>query len=289
MCLCVKLPFNNFTGITNLIIIVVNLSNEKMRSQSMNIYFSAQSVSDIIIIICYLFQCISDIIPLTSMYCKLLMFIVFVAYTFTGYITSVVSVDRLLRSYYPTRFLFKNKLKFQLIFILLSTMIVALACSTNYFTFDLIELDVEGNSEINYGHPNILSGLINDIFMVIISGIVPIIVIIFSTILIGVKMRDVKKKLNMGINSKTIRFMRIIFILNIYFLITQVPVCVAFIVSNYFISNNLKSKFYGFLYDSSNAISLFFNSFSMFIYLIINRMFRKRFLEIVSSICTCRF
>lgn len=284
VCVCL---FMSIGIITNIIVIAVNLSDEKMRSQAMNIYFSAQSVSDIIIIVCYLFQCIPDIIPMSSIYCKLLMFIVFVAYTFTGFITSVVSIDRLLSSYYPTRFLFKNKLKFQVIFIILSAFIVALACSTNYFSFDLINSDGV-NSTIYCGHPNVLFGLINDVFMVIISGVIPILIMFFSTILLGIKIRTLRKKLNNNVNSKTVRFMRIIFILNIYFLVTQVPVCVAFIVSNYFISKDLSSQFYRFLYDISNAISLCYNSFSMFVDLIINRMFRKRFIEIANSLCIWR-
>jgi hypothetical protein len=268
--------------ITNLIVIAVNLSNEKMRAQSINIYFSAQSISDILIIICYLFQSIPDILPLSSIYCKLLMFIVFVAYTFTGYITGVVSIDRLLTSYYPARFLFKNKLKFQVMFVIVSALIISIACSTNYFSFDLIVLD-ETNSTIYCGYPDVYFGLINGIFMVSISGIIPIIVIFLSAILLGIKIRKVKKRINSINNRRTIRFMKIIFIYNIYFIITQVPVCAAFIISNYLISNN--ANFYGFLYDFTNVLSLCYNSFSLFVYLFINRIFRKRFIEMFNCYC----
>lgn len=276
-------------GVTsNLMVLIVLLSDFKIRAHPVNIYLATLTLPDTVRIIIYLFQAIPTIVPISPIYCKILMGSLNTSYSLSNFFNAVVSIDRLLSVYYPKKFLFKNKLTFQLKFIFISFLVYIIACSTSYFIFTEIKEEIN-NITVSYcAYDQTFYGLLNDIYILFIANIIPIVLMTCSAILLTKRLVKLSKNLRKHVDMKSKNFIKLILTLNIYFVVTQLPVCILIILEHFSLATKMNPELFIFVYNVSNILSLTYYSFSFFVYFSINKMFRLRFIEMVKSLCFIR-
>lgn len=276
--------FMSFGLIGNLMVFIVLMSNSEMRSQPSNVYLATLTIPDTILVIIYLFQAIPSLVPLTPDFCKLTMDLVITAYSLSSLFNAVVSIDRLLSVYFPKKFVFKNKASFQLKFIFVTFILYFIACSTNYFLFTQIKVNI-GNLTLSHcGYNDRWYGFINDIYLFTLSHAISIIVMITSALLIAYKLIKISKSLQRDLDLKSKKFIRIILILNIYYIVTQLPICIVTMLRHFSVALKMDRNLTIFLYDITNFLSVIHNAFSFYVYFCINKLFRKRLLNIFKSL-----
>ena len=191
------------------------------------------------------------------------------------------SLDRYLSVKYPTKFKFREKFKFQLIAILLLCSLVSLIDAP----FAILA-DINNSSSCSGVAPKYMPFITNQqasFFMVFLSAlmetILPCSIMVLSTCFIGYELIVLKKKtVNKKNFKKEKKMLKTLSSLNIFFFITTAPYSILILV--YLILNG---HFYGTLsYYIFHNVYRIYSSFSFFIFLASNTLFREHFISLIS-------
>lgn len=215
-----------------------------------------------------------------SIYCKIIIYFNNVTPIFASWMLAILSIDSAFYLFYPNKFNFLRKYKFQLGIILVSyTISSALVIQLVV----LITPDPLITSVMNcvYYAPNYYDLRIYFTVYFLLYAIVPFIVMIATSILMIKKLESINKNANRTGTKKRRRFARTILGSNLYFIASILPYCIVnisvLIIQYVFVVIPLDIFAYMSLANSiANIILYIYYSTQIIIHVFCNRLFRQR-------------
>jgi len=201
-----------------------------------------------------------------------------VSTTFSGWIIVLTSVDTFLSVKYPTKFQFVKSFKAQIIIILSLSVLFCSLYSTDWIymvinpEFGCLVVKAKTaktSKKAKTFYLNIILGCLSIIF--------PFLFMLLTNILIFLQLLK-KSQINRNNFKRAKNLFRVSVGLNFLFLISTMPALIVFLISN--LSNVVFSSspvFFLFL----NLLSYIYYSLDFFVYLIANRLFRKKFYDLI--------
>ena len=199
--------------------------------------------------------------------CILINYVSAVFDTFSAWMIVLTSTDIYLTVKYPTKFLFRKKINYQMIII---SILFILFCSlySPYFIYTTIDP--------NYGCIAVsfeIAFYINLYFLILFT-VLPFIIMAITNSLTYLHLQ--KRQINQNNSKKAKRLFKTSLGLNLFFLISNIPVSTVFIIGN--ISN---INFSNVIYNIFKLITYAYFSLDFFIYYIANRLFRVYFFYLI--------
>ena len=204
--------------------------------------------------------------------CKLTYFFAnFLPYT-SAWLLVLNSIDRLVSIKYSKRFLFKNKLKFQITVV--SIIFLIFGClNIQYLIYQDVVIFDKNNITLSYCESVGYNINVYTIFIAfVIQVIIPFIIQIIISILLGYYIIKMKKKLDKSY-QKEVKFVVTIISMDTFNLLTCVPYFLFGFI--FFFFPKLNSVRFLIVIDALQSV---YYSTQMFVFLICNRLFRAQFL-----------
>lgn len=266
--------------------------SKTFKGQSMRVYNPAILISDIVpLVLGSSFYWAHYLFVTNEIYCKVVIYLSNVTPIFSSWISAILAVDRVLFIFYPNRFTFLKKLKFQcaciiFAFILPSILILQLVIQLVPSPFN--------NPLVNcvYLTPPGYNSQIYFIVYFICFALLPFLIMIICSTLMIAKLKKIKKnvgKTNDAETSKLNRkFSRSVLGSNVFFLISVLPYCILNIISFILQSQNaVLLDTYAYLslsYSISNLLLYIYYSTPIIIHILCNRLFRQTFMRCFSCL-----
>ena len=208
-----------------------------------------------------------------SLSCKLYLYFFFIPFQTSPWIISMSSVDRYLSIKYPKSLGFRNKFGFQMTAIII-IVVAIIMIDTPFLIYHDVVSNETGCAPTTYQVQFYLD-ILNDL----VSTIIPFCFMISTTLLTAYLLINQKAKLK--VNSKKLKkemqLIKILFALDFYFLICNLPCCILTIVDDVLGINYFNTLSFYIL----NALSNVFFSCDFFIYFSFNKLFKRRFISLL--------
>ena len=268
-------------GLIGNIMILLILTKRKFRNVSIFRYSIVSAVNDTLVLATMWPFCLPNGFHMNtySINCKLIQYFGYLFYQFCPWIIVVSAIDRLLSVKYPTRFLFRTKIRFQAT--ILSSIFITLVLIDIPF-YMVYDIQVNGN-ETYCGSSDIKSQFYIDISSSLISTIIPFASMIFSTTIIGHHFLIKKKQLQQNRKRwhNEVQLVKILLAMNCFFFICNLPFCIQQLTFDGLAINNQTYFYQLFVYNLTNNLIYVHNAFSFFLYLSCNKLFRNHFLVMI--------
>ena len=263
----------------NLISIAIFKSKEFKKLPEM-FYLIACCIMNIITILYLPIMFLSPIWIMTSITCKLYPGAFNVIIKVQAWIIALGSFDRMITTLKPHSFKWKDNLKFRIIAIV--TILVIIGIESFPVVYYLDPLKTPNNiTSCTYPAALNLPWIIYyyKYEYLLFRVILPFLVMIISSVIITWKMCRMKNQLrsNRPNNQKEKNLFKSLLALDLFFILFRVPMLVYVIISN-----NSQTFFNSLIYAAVLAIGLISNVFFFLIMIIINKLYRKIFREILS-------
>ena len=202
--------------------------------------------------------------------CKLFLFVNQIFGIFNSWILVLSSFDRCLSIKAP-HFKQRNQLKYQLLAIM-AVLIMSILINIPYAEY----FDIQQVSNMTMCYTTNSNTFINfTIANSIVWAIIPFLLMIFSTCLIGFHSMPKKCTLN-----KSRKYVKLIIILDIYFLVCNLPSAIFNIVYSVLTLYNIKcvttnEVLFTYIYNLCSFLNAFYYSFDFFVVLFCNKPFRS--------------
>lgn len=209
-----------------------------------------------------------------SLSCKLYLYLFYIPFSASPWTFSLSSIDRYLSVKYPANKT-KNKFKYQLLAIILVTISISLVYIPFYIYHDIDTVNGTGCVPTSF-----LIEFYLDLLDTVVSTVIPFTIMIVSTCLISYQLVTQKAKLQQNKKKfeKEMQLIKTLCIMDIYFLICNLPYCVLTVVDDL-----MGINYFGtFAFYVLNALTYVFSSCDFFVYLIFNKLFRKHFFSMIS-------
>ena len=286
--------------IGNLVVFAIYI-RKKFRAVAMSRYLAMLAICNIVSTLTLLFTIFNIEWAKTDTFCKYYTFIRYCDVQFAAWLLVLNSIDRLLTIYYATKStnilvvkLFITNFKFQVFVILLIfTLIIAIN-----IPFILYSTYFKTNGSC--GLPERV-GLIVDILDMLTSTVIPFIIMLATSIMIIKMLSKSRNRLNAnqnvrtsestasifnkikslninngGNNRRDYQFAKTVIILNLLFLICNLPICILLIIWNYYsftdpyVESQIKLG-----YSIFSIFIYCYSAMPIFIYLKVNTIFRR--------------
>ena len=271
--------FFTVVGVISNILVIAIFSMKDLRVIPMNRYLLVLAVADLIIIMFIWPQNIPTLYEKNTVSCKSVWYTIASIFNFCAYIPMIVSIDRYVAVCHSHKFQIRKKLSFQFIILFIFFVISALLAAPLSIFYDAFS---DGNSTFCAPtSPTIIFYV--DLYNMIFTFVVSFIIMVTTAILITKQRLITRKRLNSDAKraKKDNILTKTMFGTNLFFLIVIAPVFLSVLYSDYQMMNSTDLWTASFIYDIANAVSLIHNSFSFFVYFICNKIFRKKFLEMI--------
>ena len=214
-----------------------------------------------------------------SISCKMFYFFFYVPFQMTPWLLTLSSVDRYLSVKCPTTFKFRLKFKYQFLAIIILTIAICLVNIPTVMYHDVVYVSGFGN-ECSTTDFKIQFKL--DIFNLVFAILIPFLVMIISTTLIGLQLIENKTKLNKAkadrlAFKKEVKLIKILSVMDLYFLLFNLPYTIVTIYNDVQGLNSL-NQLVLYIVD---IFAYIFSSCDFFIYLCFNKLFKKHFLKMI--------
>ena len=194
--------------------------------------------------------------------CVLFYYIGYVTLTFSAWANVIASVDTYALIKFRKRFEFRQKLNFQLMIMLIT---FAISCLINLPHYFQVVCRVSCSNSESYFHVA---------YLTIIEIILPFtLMVIFTSLIFHELIASRKKVANQGNLKKRVRIFKIMFGINLLFLICHLPQSIVTIIYISKCTPYLEKIYFYFTY-----LRFFYFYLDIFIYFIANKRFRKYFL-----------
>lgn len=282
---------NRFNITTSILISIIGVAcntitffiftSKSFRDQSMNRWLAALAITDTIVVLFVWPQNLPNIYAATTFNCQMIQFAIIFTYTMCSFLITITSIDRMLAVVYPTKFAFRKKLWCQALVLLITCILTAIFNSPYFIYFGAVQ---ESNvTSCHYTTPFV--NIYVDIFLLIIYLVMPVVIILICTIAIYHKLHSLKLKSGRLTNSNKDTYLtKTIFGTTLFYFVMNAPVDIAVIFTDYNLYYYRNVNLNVFIYNFLNFVSLLHNSCSFFVYLLCNKMFRMKFLSILSII-----
>ena len=208
-----------------------------------------------------------------SINCKSIMFTSSMFNSVTPWFILLSSFDRFLSIKYPLTYQYRKNLKYQIFAIFIITVVMILLNIPEFIFFDVTK-DENNVTSCGYSDENALAC---DIYYELFSLFVPFGLMIIITSLIGYIL--IKNKTSLQTNEtkykKNKHLIKVLIVLDLYFLICNLPYGIFTI---YYAVLNINA-YNSVGYTIVNDLTIVYNSFNFFVYMLSNKNFRKYFLE----------
>ena len=245
------------------------------RKVAMFRYLILTTISDMLGSIMNLFGNYQNILQVNNyvINCKLFYYITNLPFTITPWIIVLSSIDRYISVKFPTRFQFRNQLKYQAIAILATFSAILLLNLPILFSMTLLD----GNQTI-CGFVDSYASFEIDILNAVFQTFIPFLIMILTTFLIACELYNKKKILKGKKLKNEIQFVKVLFSMNLFFLITYLPYSILLITDDL-----LGVVYFGTIsYDTVMIVNNMFFSLDFFVFFISNKRFRKHFLSMIN-------
>ena len=218
----------------------------------------------------------------SDMFCQTWEFLGYTTYSIYPWINALNSVDRLVSFKYSTKFEFRKKLNFQII-IIGTIFVVALLCNVPYFVFfqesntpSVCEIETPFRAFLLYSTT------------IVLADTIPLLIMITTTILILQYLVEQKKKIQRNKKNfkREIQFVKSVLIMDIWLAVCLIPFCVINLSKSIFGLNGISYNFWQLLHDCVEMLIIIHSSFSFFLYLICNKLFREYFFSMIKNVDT---
>ena len=279
-----------FTFITTIILTAVGFIGNTMtilfilrpeiRNISLFRYILVTMINDCLILVSMWFFMFPEIFMFNTESCKLTTFWCILVFKFSGWIVVVSLVDRLLSVKFPTKFKFRNQLKYQALILVIILFLLGLLTIVNFTYYDMHGLTNKNKTFCRIATPQIQFYLI--LFDSVIAIIIPFILMVIMSIIIGDYLIKKRKSLKMTKEfKKEIRLIKLMISMSSSFLLFNLPFYILQL-TNYVISINDPSFFgsnyiFNFIKSITFQINYTYSSFGFFVCLLSNNVFRKYF------------
>ena len=264
-------------GLFGNIISIFVFNDKELRKQPPAFYLIVLSILNIVTLFYLPFAVLPNIWMINGMTCKFYGGMTLLIGEIQSIVTAICSLDRLITVFKPFEYLFKNKMRFQIPFVLIvSIAIAAFLVPVPYFynqettsdnqTFCAFSNDPQVIWALNYFK----------IQFILFRAIIPFLLMIVSSSLIYWKIKSNKNKLGtFNANQKKAYQLGItLIVMDILFILFRLPTLI-----NTAINSNAADKIvYSFIYSSFVLITALHYSFSFLIFIIFNKVYRQQFL-----------
>jgi len=261
-----------FIGIPGNFMIIYIYTRENFRKVPMFRYFIVSTLFETINLLLY-WPLISSSINSNSLFCKLSQYLSYLVSLNISWIGVLVSIDRYLSIKYPYKFKFRSEFIYQMIFII-SILIISILINipiAHYYSSYNNTCDIK-DEEIS---------LKINIIDLLVSTVIPFIIMILSSALIGSYLIKNKMKFKDKTLDKEKQLIKILFSMDIFFFICYSPYSVYAILEAKNNIDDSSKSYYEKLYLFVNFVLLIYCSFGFFMHLICNIQFRKYFFTMV--------
>ena len=277
---------NDFTFITSIFLTMVGLpgnsitililSSSKMREISMFRYLIISMVNDSLVLVTMWFSTLPNMFLADSMCCKLSLYLSNLFYNYSAWIVVLNLIDRLIIVKCPTKFRFRDQLKFQALLLLTTFMVIILATIPFYIYSDI-------NTRINItscGTNSPETEFYVEFSGALVGVIVPFVLMIILTTLIGNQL--IKKSRNLESRKKfkkEIRLIKLMISMSLFFLIFNLPYYIQQLIHTGLSFNNralfISNYIFNLIFNITNQLCYIYNSFGFFVCLFCNKVFRN--------------
>jgi hypothetical protein len=262
-----------FVGIIGNVLVIIIFLTGKLRKLPLSRYLVILAMTDIFALLSSIVMNITNVWKITILYCKLLIFFVTMFFQYCSNIIMIVSVDRLVSVKWFNKLKNINKLKFQLqiaFVALLLTLPISITGSMYYGSVDR----VNGTSFCKSRDPKFSFYISIIIFSV--STLIPFFLLITCSFITWCVIKRLKIKLSTKETKKETQLFKTMIGMDLFFLICNTPVCTYTLIATI-----LPSTYNLLLFNILNLLSTCHNTFSFFIYLSCNKIFREQFWTII--------
>ena len=266
-------------GIIGNTISIIIYQSKPFKKQSIRVYYTTYSVVETLFLLLNVVYCLQRKYWLPSdFYCKSFLYSQSILQLLCPWFLVLASIDRIFIVFYPTRFLFTRKLKFQLL--------TTLAVFVFFAIFFIPQIFLNNENKTVCLMQASTYSYIYALVILCLYSLLPFVIMVTATVKISLKMKKTLKivrKISKRKNEEH-QFARNVIGTNIYFLIVSLPYAVISLIILYYRTFDIMyAIFYGGqLVLSFNCIfSLVFvyHATSFFIHIVCNKIFRKIFTD----------
>ena len=288
--------------IGNLIVFTIYTRN-KFRSLAMARYLACLAIFNIIATTTLVLTIGKFEWRKTALFCKIYTYIRYTNIQFCSWLLVLTSIDRLFSIYDATgaltlRFikLFITNIKFQ-VFVTTLIFILLLGINVPFLVFSTYYLEFG-----SCGLPEDI-GLVIDIIDMLVSTVIPFLIMFVSSILIIKLLFKSRKRVAVGLQmsisttniinttsqgSRDLQFAKTVIILNLLFLVCNLPICILLIIWNYYsfraeISELMEAQL-NMCYSIFSMLIYCYSALPFFVYLKVNSIFRNDFIQAIKKL-----
>ena len=255
--------------------------SKEFRTQSMNRWLSLLAISDtLLILMIWPLNNPEALMVYTSLNCKMLIYATMCFLLLSSTFIAIASIDRYIAVIYPTKLLIRKKLWFQLV-VLLASIVIVLSLNSPYVAFyDLSSYN--GTQFCQFSDPFMIVSL--NIGLAFLAIIFPAIIMLITSVGIIMKVNSSKKKFakqNNNKNSKERHLTRTLIGTHIFFILFNSPVNIGAIFTDNNIAHGIDVALNLFIWYVLMALLLLHCSCAFFLYLLSNKLFRKKFFMMI--------
>ena len=211
-----------------------------------------------------------------DLFCMITEYIFYIMYSFYSWVNLLTSTDRLFSVVYPHDFLIRKTFKFQALAVATLFVFSAIINVPNFLYSVKSNLTVCGildrNTEMAVYSANLIA-----------SDVLPYLIMIINNSIIAYNILVRKRRL-MGFRielKKEIQFVKTVFAMDLWFLICYLPFSLFDLIESIFSLEN--ETYWKFVHYITVLLILIQISCNIFVYLLFNKLFRKRFISIFKN------
>ena len=263
-------------GLFGNIISIFIFSDNEFRKQPPAFYLIVASFVNIITLLYLPFTALPVIWPIDDLACKFFGGIMLASSEYQSFMVSICSIDRLITVFYQFKYLFKNKIKFQIpLIVILLIVITGLVIPAVYF-YDK-ETTSDNQTLCAFSNDPKLIWAFNyfKTQFILFRTIIPFILMIVSSSLIFWKIRSNKRKVG-ALNAsqkKAYQLGKTLIVMDILFCLFRLPTLINTVIN----PNGSDRIVYSLFYSMFVLFAAVHNAFTFLIFLIFNKAYRKLF------------
>jgi hypothetical protein len=260
-------------GVFGNTIVFLVYNSKEFSKHSMNRYISILAIIDTISLLLIWTQIETDFFNTYQLACKFQWLAINVFYQFCSVLIVTISIDRYFNVLHSKKNHIREKLPFQ-IAVVFVIFLALIAINTPYFIYYDIRL-VDNETLLCCMEEYTVVYL--DLFIVCHSLIFPCIIMLFCSIKMYIKVRNIGKIVSRPRGyRKEVNMLKLLVSIIVFYFVTNAPVLIGAIFTDLNVARGEDVSINLFIYDILNSISYIHNSCSIFIHWYVNKIFRKK-------------
>ncbi len=266
-------------GFGNTISIII-FNNKEFKTEPTTTYLMCSCVFNIITIIYLPIMITPSLWVVDTINCKIYGGLVVWIVEVQAWIVALCSFDRLITVLYPHKFMFKNKLRFQLgSIITIVIVILVLICPFMYFYN--AELNVRNQTVCSFPNEPTWILVYFKFQLILFRTLLPFAIMIISSVTIVYKLCKMKAKFyRNSVFKREIQLAKSLVAMDIFFIIFRLPT-MFYVIFN----NNDNRLVYSFIYSIFVSLGTINNVFIFIIFIEFNKVYRDIFIKYMKYPC----